>query len=394
MYALIKLTQESNENIPDVINLINKNIIQLINSKDKNNLIVGILVIDQLLEVELDYSDENNMKVTRFANYLRILLKSDDLEVINKSAHTLGRLVKFNRSYNSELVEFEVKRCLEWLQDEKATDSNRFASIRILIELGSLTEVTALLHSFFPQIIDVILKIIINDSKTIIRENGAKCFEVYIKMIILRSSKIPENIARRSFLEIERGVRINSNESIHGSLLILNALLSFHPNTFGAVIDGKYDHICKFVVGKKENKDLMIRKVLISLLEKLATFNSNLKDEVLEVGSVNPVSDFKKLIARRDDDYIATATNQMINRIQEFIFSSHSEDYFEKAINCIKVLKDACSKELEFEIFDSFLKNLKLKCVDQGRDSNYLKNFWNFFLDQKIGLLNESENEK
>ena len=91
-------------------NEINKRIFELIQSPESNDKIGGITAIDSLIDV----TDEE--KITRFANYLRIVLPGTDPVITLLASKALGRLALPGSSLTSEFVEFEVKRALEWLQ--------------------------------------------------------------------------------------------------------------------------------------------------------------------------------------------------------------------------------------------------------------------------------------
>lgn len=59
------------------------------------------------------------MRISRFANYLRNLLPSNDVGAMELVAKTMGRLALVSGSKASEYVEFEVKRAFEWLGGDR-----------------------------------------------------------------------------------------------------------------------------------------------------------------------------------------------------------------------------------------------------------------------------------
>lgn len=63
-------------------------------------------------------------RISRFANYLRNLLPSSDVGVMELVAKTMGRLALVSGSKASEYVEFEVKRAFEWLGGDRSEVSN------------------------------------------------------------------------------------------------------------------------------------------------------------------------------------------------------------------------------------------------------------------------------
>ena len=69
-------------------NEVNKRIFELIRSSDSSDKLGGILAIDNL--IDLDSGEENTTKVTRFANYLRMLLPGSDPQISVLAAKSLG----------------------------------------------------------------------------------------------------------------------------------------------------------------------------------------------------------------------------------------------------------------------------------------------------------------
>ena len=58
-------------------------------------------------------------RLSRFANYLRNLLPSNDVHVMEMAAKAVGRLALASGNYTAEYVEFEVKRAFEWLVGDR-----------------------------------------------------------------------------------------------------------------------------------------------------------------------------------------------------------------------------------------------------------------------------------
>ena len=63
--------------------------------------------------------DGNVTRVSRFANYLRNILPNSDIAVMEMGAKAIGRLALAESALTAEYVEFEVRRALEWLSQEK-----------------------------------------------------------------------------------------------------------------------------------------------------------------------------------------------------------------------------------------------------------------------------------
>jgi len=77
----------SGENFTKFINDINRRIFELVNSNDYHDKLGGILAIDELIDID---GEDNTTKISRFANYLRIVLPGIDPQVSALAAKALG----------------------------------------------------------------------------------------------------------------------------------------------------------------------------------------------------------------------------------------------------------------------------------------------------------------
>lgn len=68
-------------------------------------------------------------RISRFANYLRNLLPSHDVVVMEMAAGAVGKLALASGTYTAEYVEFEVKRAFEWLSGDR-NEGRRHAAVR------------------------------------------------------------------------------------------------------------------------------------------------------------------------------------------------------------------------------------------------------------------------
>ena len=74
---------------------------------------------------------DNATRITRFANYLRNLLPSNDVMVMEMAAKAIGRLALAGGTFTPEYVEFEVRRALEWLGGDRQ-EGRRHAAVRLM----------------------------------------------------------------------------------------------------------------------------------------------------------------------------------------------------------------------------------------------------------------------
>ena len=70
-------------------------------------------------------------KVSRFANYLRNLLPSSDVSIMEMAAKAVGILALSSGTYAAEHVDYEVKRSIEWLTGER-NEAKRHAAVSAL----------------------------------------------------------------------------------------------------------------------------------------------------------------------------------------------------------------------------------------------------------------------
>lgn len=99
----------------------------------------GILVIDELIDVPYE---ENETKLIRFAQYLRMIFQqsndSTDQRLLREASKALGHLARSGGTLAADTVEFEVKRALEWLEGDRS-EQRRYAAVLVLKELAENT---------------------------------------------------------------------------------------------------------------------------------------------------------------------------------------------------------------------------------------------------------------
>lgn len=95
------------------------------------------------------------------------------------------------------------------------------------------------------------------------------------------------------------------------------------------------------------------------------------KAAIRTVGTVTPVDDFKVLVEQGSPSF-TDVCKQLCTLILELINNSRGDSLFEKALQCLQCLRDACIAKLEPKIFNDFAVLLKrLAAEPDGR-----KDFW------------------
>lgn len=112
------------------------------------------------------------------------------------------------------------------------------------------------------------------------------------------------------------------------------------------------------------------------------------KTLVNEVGNVHPVEDFWAMVDRQDKDLFQAASNGMITHIMGFLGPLGGENYYDKALSCIRALRNGCVKTSNGTVFNNFLRNLKQDLLLKHNNSE----FWNSRLvGNSISLVVEDE---
>ena len=235
---------------------------ELIHNSDSNAVNGGIMALEKLIDFEYD---DNNQKTTRFANYLRSVIRGNDTNAMVRAAKVLGRLAVPGGALTTELVESEVKQALEWLQSERQ-ENRRFASVLLLRELARSSP--TLLYSFVPQILDLIWAAL-RDPKVVIRESAADALSACLEIISLRDSALRQQWYLKILEETQQGLRLGTMDAIHGSLMTYRELLL----KAGMFMHEHYRDVCEVVMRFKDHRDHLIRRLVISLIPNLASYN-------------------------------------------------------------------------------------------------------------------------
>jgi FKBP12-rapamycin complex-associated protein len=238
--------------------LTNKHIFELVNSSVVAEKIGGILAIDKLIDIEHD----ENVKTTRFANYLRIGLQSNDITVMVMASKALWRLAQASGTLTAVFVESEVKRALEWLQD---APSRRHAAVLVLKELAENAPTLFYVHvvAFFDLVWAAL-----NDNSLHTREAAVEALRAALAVISERENRLRVQWYHKIYEEANKGLKQNVPSTIHGSLLALGELLR---NT-GEFMYTRYKDVCDTILRQRAHRDRLVKRTVISLFSRLAQF--------------------------------------------------------------------------------------------------------------------------
>ncbi|CAH1772250.1 unnamed protein product [Owenia fusiformis] len=227
-YVSTELREVSIEDLTSFMDDFNHQIFEMVSSPDVNERKGGIMAIVSLIGVDVGNS---NTRITRFANYLRNLLPSNDTVVMEMASKAVGKLALASGTYTAEYVEFEVKRALEWLTGDR-NEGRRQAAVLVLKELAVNTP------TFFFQQVQQFFDCIFNavrDPKPLIREGAVAALRAALVVTSQRETKESQRPTwyKQCYEEMQKGFdenlirekRVNREDWSHGSLLIINELL-------------------------------------------------------------------------------------------------------------------------------------------------------------------------
>ncbi|KAI8680998.1 Non-specific serine/threonine protein kinase [Fusarium keratoplasticum] len=244
-------------------NAVNNKITHLItHGNDSSERLGGIYALDALIDFEgVDIS----AKYTRFTQNLKTILRGKDINPMQPAAIALGKLCRPGGSLISELVDSEVNTALEWLQNDRV-EERRYSAVLVLRELAR--SAPTLMYQYIPTIFDWIW-VGLRDSRQLIRATSAETVSACFRILRERDQEMKQLWMSKIYNEAKQGLKVNTVESVHGSLLVLKELLEQ-----GAMyMQEHYQQACDIVFKHKDHRDPTIRKTVVLLIPDLASYS-------------------------------------------------------------------------------------------------------------------------
>ncbi|KAK0644594.1 armadillo-type protein [Cercophora newfieldiana] len=252
------------EQFQSFFNVVNQRTMTLIQGADTYDRMAGVYILDVLVDFD---GIEPALKYSRFQQYIGTILRGRDLNPMQPAAVVLGRLCKPGGSLISELVDAEVQTALEWLQSDRV-EERRYAAVLVLRELAR--NAPTLMYSYVGFVFDQIW-IGLRDPRHLIRATSAETVSACFKIIRERDQEMKQEWMDKMFAEAVKGLKINTVESIHASLLVLKELLE----QGGMYMQDHYQEACEIVFRHKDARDPAIRKTVVLLIPDLANYAPN-----------------------------------------------------------------------------------------------------------------------
>ncbi|AAS53791.2 AFR420Wp [Eremothecium gossypii ATCC 10895] len=277
--SLISLAREvSTEHFQRFSNELNNKIFELIHGSDSNEKLGGVLAVNTLIDFYA-HTDELPNQTSRLANYLRVLIPSNDIEVMRAAAAALGKLAMPGGTLTSDFVEFEVKTCIEWLTTSPENSSSnskqeyrKHASLLIITAIADNSPY--LLYPYLNSVLDNIWRAL-RDTKLVIRIDAAITLRHCLSIINDRDSVLTNRWVQRLFKSCAYGLNLGTLEAVHGTLLVYRELMSLK----GPYLYEKFNEIYETTMRYKDHKSPVIRKEIYAILPLLASFDSDLFTE-------------------------------------------------------------------------------------------------------------------
>lgn len=244
-------------------NMANNKITQLItHGSDTAERLGGIYALDALADLD---GVDITAKYTRFTQNLKTVLRGKDLNPMQPAAVALGKLCRPGGSLISELVDSEVNTALEWLQNDRV-EERRYSAVLVLRELAK--NAPTLMYQYIPTIFDWIW-IGLRDPRQLIRATSSETVSACFRIMRERDQDMRQLWMTKIHNECRQGFKLNTIESIHGSLLVLKELLE----QGGMFMQDHYQQACDTVFKYREHREPIIRKAVVLLIPDLASYS-------------------------------------------------------------------------------------------------------------------------
>ncbi|KAI9272821.1 armadillo-type protein [Phascolomyces articulosus] len=314
---------------------INKRIAELTHGSDNNEKLGAIAAIDGLIDLEPDGN------ANRFYNYLRIMLPYNDAQVMIPAARALGRLAVSSSTFTAESVDTQVEHALEWLHG----DRSRLGAVLVLRELA--VNAPTLIYAYVHRILELIW-VALRDSRQIIRENAADCLSECLDIVQHRETPMRKTWYTKIWTEARKGLQLHSAEATHASLLAMRELL-LHAGMF---MTDMYKDVCTITLEKKDSRDHLIRKTVVTMIPTLAYYDPSTFTELYLHKSMTYLLGLLRKDRDKRDAFIA------IGDVAEHV-KSNMNPYLESIITCVKEalsVKGRQRKEVETATFQCISK--------------------------------------
>ncbi|KAI1098365.1 FAT-domain-containing protein [Jackrogersella minutella] len=234
----------------------------MVHGNDSSERLGGVYALDSLVDFE---GVDVTAKYTRFTANLKNVLRGKDIVPMQPAAIALGKLCRPGGSLISELVESEVKTALEWLQSDRV-EEKRYSAVLVLRELAR--NAPTLMYAYVGLVFDLIW-VGLRDPRQLIRATSGETVSASFQIIQQRDQEMKQAWMTKMYNETIAGLKTNTIEYVHASLLVLKELLE----QGGMYMQEHYLDACEIVFRHKDHRDVTIRKTVVLLIPHLAKYS-------------------------------------------------------------------------------------------------------------------------
>lgn len=183
------------------------------------------------------------------------------------AAQTLGHIIELAGSaFDERFMDFEVPAAIELLQSERQ-ENGRYAGVLLLRALAKNN--SSLFHQHIALVFDKLL-IPLRDPRVTIREAAAELLAACLDIVTQRERQARMDFLLKILGDAQQGLKQNTAEVIHGSLLTYRELL-LHGDMF---MRDTYFDTAETILKFKAHRDPLVRKTVIALIPTLAIYDT------------------------------------------------------------------------------------------------------------------------
>ncbi|XP_014254034.1 serine/threonine-protein kinase mTOR [Cimex lectularius] len=323
-YVKTELRELSSEELAAFMDeFTNKHIYEMVSSQDVNENKGGILAIMCLISSDTDAENINSRTArnNKYTQYLRYLLPSQDNGVMELTAKAIGKLALVSGARSEFFVKFEIEKAKEWLNGERH-EGKRHAAVLILRELAVCAPTY-----FFQQVQSVFEPVLrtIRDPKPAIRESAVEALRAALVVTAQRETtkqmqkphwyKQCYEEAKMGFDEVYSREKVNRDDKIHGSLLVLNELLRCSNTEWEHI----FHNISAYIHSPPQQQDNLnfLPKIKLPLFSNKSRQTSPSELVVKPLSTMEPIYESaacKSLITENFDDICSLVLTQRVSR--------------------------------------------------------------------------------
>ncbi|EHA57873.1 hypothetical protein MCOR27_008212 [Pyricularia oryzae] len=221
----------------------------------------GIYAFDVFVECEaIDYTRD----FAKIQGPLIKIMTGRETVCMQPAAMVIGKLARPGGAMVSDFVQYLTNFAIECLQPPRVEEA-RYSAALLLREL--CRNGPTLMYNSVHNVLECIW-VGLRDIRLLIRATSAEAVSAAFRIIRERDQDVKNQYMSKMYQQAIAGLKLNSVEATHGSLLVLRELLELG----GMFMQKHYPEACDIVFKYKDHKDSTIRKTVVQLIPNLAHY--------------------------------------------------------------------------------------------------------------------------